>query len=68
MILQTIRTNDTCVEYYEDDSTAPFVTSYPVGYSTMAQYANGHYRDVDDFILPKKSKPHHVRRKKGWER
>jgi hypothetical protein len=36
MILQTIKTNDTCVEYYEDDSTCPAELSYPIGYYTTS--------------------------------
>lgn len=36
MILNPIKTNDTCVEYFEDNSTAPAELSYPIGYYTTS--------------------------------
>jgi len=36
MILKPIKTNDTCVEYFEDNSTCPYELSYPIGYYTTS--------------------------------
>jgi hypothetical protein len=36
MILQTIKKHETCIEIYEDNSTAPVELSYPIGYYTTS--------------------------------
>ena len=49
MILNPIKTNDTCIEYFEDDSTA---ASSP--YYTYTEYLKGYYQD-NDFVPPTSS-------------
>lgn len=50
---------------YDGTSTVPPQTTYPVGY-----YTNGlSIKPIVDYVdfVNKKRKPHHIRRKRGWE-
>ncbi len=45
MVLNPIKTHETYIEYFEDDSTAP-----PVEYYTYTDYPNEYYQDVKKFL------------------
>lgn len=50
---------------YDNKSTVPPQTTYPVGYYT--NWLSIEPIDYIDFV-EKKRKPHHRRRRKGWEK